>query len=56
MELYKCLYVYLQKMELTENGNLRLFTENGKEKQQTSIYLLQTETENRSLFSFVSKR
>ncbi len=41
---------------LTESGNFRLLAENGKRKWQTSVCLLQTETENRSLFSLVGKR
>jgi hypothetical protein len=54
-----CLHVsgILQtETELTENGNFRLFAANGKRKQQTSISLLQMETENGSLFSLVCKR
>jgi hypothetical protein len=34
-------YVYIQKMELMENGSVRLYAANGKEKQQTSVCLLQ---------------
>jgi hypothetical protein len=34
-----------RKTELTENGNFRLFAANGKRKRQTSICLLQMETE-----------
>jgi hypothetical protein len=53
-------YIYVYINILSENGtndgNLRLFAPSGKGKRQTSIYLLQTETENASLFSFVSKR
>jgi hypothetical protein len=30
-------------MELTENGNIRFFSSNGKRKRQTSICLLQNE-------------
>jgi hypothetical protein len=33
-------------MELTENGNFRLFAANGKQKRQTSVRLLQMRTEN----------
>jgi hypothetical protein len=33
-------------MELTVKGNFRLFAGNGKQKWQTSICLLKTETEN----------
>jgi hypothetical protein len=40
-----------RKTELTENGNFRLFSANGKRKRQTSVCLLQTETENGHLFS-----
>jgi hypothetical protein len=32
-------------MELTENGNFRLFAANGKRKRQTSVCLLETEME-----------
>ncbi len=56
-----CLHAYVstfpefrkKKMELTENGNFRLFSANGKLNWQTSICLLQMETENRCLFSLV---
>jgi hypothetical protein len=41
--------------DLTENDNFRLFAANGKRKPHTSVYLLQTETENGSLFFFVNK-
>jgi hypothetical protein len=37
-------------MKLTENGNIRLFSANKKQKEQTSICSLQTEMENKSLF------
>jgi hypothetical protein len=43
-----CLHVpefHKKKTKLTENGNFRLFTTNGKRKRQTSGCLLQTETE-----------
>jgi hypothetical protein len=39
-----------------ENGNFRLFSANGKRKWQTSVCLLQTETENGRLFSLIGKR
>ncbi len=42
--------------ELTENGNLHLFAAYRKRKRPTSVCLLQTETENGSLFSLVSKQ
>jgi hypothetical protein len=45
-----------QKTELTENGNFRLFYANEKQKPQTSVYFLQTETENRLLFSMIGKQ
>jgi hypothetical protein len=45
-----------QKTQLTENGNFRLFSTNGKWERQTSAYSLQTETENWRLFSVVGKR
>jgi hypothetical protein len=45
-----------QKMELTENGNFRLFAENRKQKRQTSVCLLKMETENESLSSLVGNR
>jgi hypothetical protein len=38
-------------MELTENGNFRLYAANGRRKWQTSVSLLQTETEKGSLLS-----
>ncbi len=44
-----------QKTELKENGNFCLFSVNGKWKQQSFVYLLQTETENVRLFSLVTK-
>ncbi len=44
-----------QKAELTENFNIHLFAANRKRKRQTSVCLLQTETENGSLFSLVGK-
>jgi hypothetical protein len=40
-------------MELTENSSFRLFAPNGKRKRQTSVCLLQKETENGSLFPLV---
>jgi hypothetical protein len=45
-----------RKTELKKNGNFLLFAANGKRNRQTSICLLQTEAEDRSLFSLVSKR
>jgi hypothetical protein len=39
-----------------ENSDCRLFAANGKQKRQTSVCLLQTETENGSLFSLVGKK
>jgi hypothetical protein len=48
-------YVQMKKMELTEYGNFRLFAATGKRKRQTSIYLLQTETENGS-FLFLGRQ
>jgi hypothetical protein len=42
-------------MELTENGNIRLFAASGKQKWQTSVCSLQVETENGILFSLVGK-
>jgi hypothetical protein len=38
-----------------ENGKFRSLSANGKWKWQTSVCLLQTETENGSLFSLVGK-
>jgi hypothetical protein len=38
-------------IKLMESGNFRLLAANGKRKWQTSVCLLQMETENRSLFS-----
>jgi hypothetical protein len=35
-----------QKTKRMENGSFCLFAANGKQKQQTSVCLLQTETEN----------
>jgi hypothetical protein len=50
-------------MELTENGNFRLFSANGKQTWQTEMAnfhlfaaMLQTETDNRHLFFLVGKR
>jgi hypothetical protein len=40
----------------TENGNFRLFAANRKRKRQTSVCLLQTKTENGSLFPLVGKQ
>jgi hypothetical protein len=48
-------YIYLQKTKLKENGNFCLFAAHGKWKRKTLICLLQTETENGSLFSLVAK-
>jgi hypothetical protein len=42
------------KMELTENGNFRLCSANGKPKRQTSVCLLQMELENARLISMVA--
>jgi hypothetical protein len=39
-----------------EKGNFRLYAANGKRKRQTSVCLLQTETENISFFSMVGKQ
>jgi hypothetical protein len=39
-----------------DNGNLHLFSENGKGKRQISVSLLQMGTENGRLFSLVGKR
>jgi hypothetical protein len=39
-----------------ENGNFRLSAVKEKQKQQTSFCLLQTKTENCSLFSLADKR
>jgi hypothetical protein len=44
-----------QQMKLTENGNFHLFTANGNGNGKVSVCLLQTETENRSLFSLDGK-
>jgi hypothetical protein len=38
------------------NGNFRTSAANKKLKQQTSVCLLQTEMENKSLFTLVGKR
>jgi hypothetical protein len=43
-------------MELTENKNFHLLAANGKWKGLTFVCLLQTETENGSLFSLGSKQ
>jgi hypothetical protein len=52
---HKCAHTHTHTTtELTENGNFRLFAVNGK--QQTSLCLLQRETENGGLFSLVGKR
>jgi hypothetical protein len=42
-------------MELPENSNFCLFAAKGKWKQQTGVCLMQMGTENKSLFSLVSK-
>jgi hypothetical protein len=47
------MFLEFHKRNYAENSNLRLFTANGK--WQTSVCLPQMETENGSLFSFVSK-
>jgi hypothetical protein len=44
------------KMELTENDHCHIFAASRKQKRRTSVCLLQTEKENRSLFSLVDKR
>jgi hypothetical protein len=47
-------YIYtVQRMELMENSNFRLFAANGKRKWQTSVCFLQTE--NLSLFALGAK-
>jgi hypothetical protein len=38
-----------------ENGNFHFFTANGKRKRQTSVCLLDMETESGSLFFLVGK-
>jgi hypothetical protein len=43
------------KTELMKNGNFHLFAANKKWERQTSVCLLQTETGNGSLFSFIVK-
>jgi hypothetical protein len=63
VSMYPCLHIHVpmfpefrkRKTELTDNGNLRLFAVNGKRKRQTSVYLLQTDPDNESLFSLVGK-
>jgi hypothetical protein len=50
------LHIYIHKMELAGNDNFHLFAANGKRKQQTSVCLLLTKTENLSLFSLIGKR
>jgi hypothetical protein len=47
---------YKQKTGLTENDSFRSFAANGKQKQQTSVRLLEMETENKSLFSMVGEQ
>ncbi len=49
------IYINIWKKELTENGNFQLFAANEKPNWQTSVCLLQTETEKGSLFSLVGK-
>jgi hypothetical protein len=46
-------HIYIRKTELKENVNLCFFGANGKLKKQISVYLLQTEMENGSMFSLV---
>jgi hypothetical protein len=55
--LRKIVCSYIRKTELTEIGNFRLFV-CCKRKMETATFvcLLQTETENRSLFSLVGKQ
>jgi hypothetical protein len=48
---YPCLHGF--GIPQMENGNFRLFAANKKWKQQTSVCLLRTETENGSLISVV---
>jgi hypothetical protein len=43
-----------RKMELIENGDLRLFDTKGKWKWQASVCLLQTETENEVYFPYLT--
>ncbi len=54
MLTFQYIYLFLQKLELTENGNFCLFPANGKQKRQTSFVFMKKE--NRSLFSLVGKR
>jgi hypothetical protein len=51
ISIYICIYT-----ELTENGNFHLLAANRKQRRQTSICFLQTETENGSLFSLIGKQ
>ncbi len=50
MYAYRYRYRYIRKTELKENGNYCLFSANRKQKQQTSVNWLQTESEYGSLF------
>jgi hypothetical protein len=59
--MFPCLYLHVSMFPQTKsrtNGNVdfRLFPANRKRRRKTFISLLQMEAENRSLFSFVSKR
>jgi hypothetical protein len=54
--LYAAILICIDtKKELTENGKFCLFAATGKRKQRTSVCLLQTEMETRSLSSLVGK-
>ncbi len=56
IHIHICRYVYTWKPELTHISNFCLFAENARRKQQTSIGLLQRESESGSLFSLVCKQ
>ncbi len=65
VSMYPCLNLHVsvcpeflkRKMELTEKGNFRLFSANGKRNQQSFISLLQnTEMESGHLFSSVGRQ
>jgi hypothetical protein len=55
VSVFPCSYFPFIRILITENGNFHLNSTNGKRKRQSSGYLLQTEMENGSLFSLVSK-
>ncbi len=56
MCIVRFLHISTYGKQVTDNGNFHWFAANGKQKPQTSVCLLQTGTENGSLFFLVGKQ